>query len=140
MKFYDDEHKKAFESLSERFSEVLGYDVLDDIYYASFIYLVSLDPLIVNHINDVYEFDEHYILPVCLKYSYWRSTSRNTLRLAFNLFNGYCDSFEETYTDEYGYEAPVPSRRFTVKGIFELSGKYTEYYFEAIRIRLGLTR
>lgn len=140
MKFYDDEHKKAFESLSERFSQAHGYNILIDPYYTSFIYLVSLDPATREHINDIYDFRERRIIHECLKRCYLCSTTRNTLRLAFNLFNGYCDSIEKTYVDEDGEEVPLPSTRFTVESIFECSGKYTEYYFEAIRLRLGLTR
>lgn len=59
-----------------------------DCYHGAAAYLLSLDTVIQDHINRVFDFKEDVIKPECLHEAWQTGTSKKTTRLLFNLWNG----------------------------------------------------
>ena len=84
MIYYDDLHKEYFERFTEKLS------VLDP-FTKSAAYLLSLDTVLREHVNSVFDFDDLKIKPSSLTESYQTGTSLKTTRLLFNLWTGFVD-------------------------------------------------
>lgn len=123
--FADDTHWQCFTSIINQMQQ-------SDVYHMSMAYLLSLDTVTRQHVSEIFDFEEDCIKPDALQKPWQTGTSRKTTRLAFNLWNGCC-SDGETYTDEDGYTADLPSGEYGVDAIFCCS--YAPYYWEAIKIR-----
>ena len=123
--FADETHK-------EKFVEVINRMNYADCYHLAVAYLITLDTVCRQHINQLYDFEEQCIIPEALNKSWQTDTSKKTTRLAFNLWNG-CHSDGDTYTDKDGYTTPLPSRLFSVDEIFSCS--YALYYCESLKLR-----
>lgn len=128
MKFYDDKHEQLYKDLCGRMKYL-------DEYHKAVAYLLSLDNVVRGHIRDVFDFEEDVIIREGLNKAWQTGTSKKTIRLAFNLWNG-CTSDGEEYTDENGYTSDLPSRYYAPDEIFCCS--YAPYYWEAIKIRYPL--
>jgi hypothetical protein len=126
MIFYDEQQKTAF-------NEICGKMKKDDCYHRSIAYLLALDVVLREHINDVFDFQEDVIKPEGLHKGFQTGTSKKTTRLAFNLWSG-CYDDGETYIDKDGYETPLPSNYYTPEQIF-CCVEYAPYYWQAIKIR-----
>ena len=113
--FYDDDHKSRYEDLMQR---MVAADW--DTNRAAFAYLVTLDSVCRDHINDLYDFVDGCIRSNALSAAWQTGTSIKTTRLAFNLFT---DS--TTWTDEP--ERLSPTELF--------SCEYAPYYWQAIQLR-----
>ncbi len=129
IKFYNEEHKKAFYSICKRMKHL-------DCYHFSLAYLLSLDKVLREHTDEVFDFKEDGIKRDGLHKAFQTGTSMKTTRLAFNLWNG-CYDDGETYTNKDGYETELPSSYYTPDQIF-CCKDYAPYYWQAIRIRFEL--
>lgn len=125
VQFFDIQHK-------EKFVEVINKMSCADCYHLAVAYLITLDIVCRQHINQLYDFEEQCIILESLQASWQTDTSKKTTRLAFNLWNG-CHSDGDTYTDKDGYTTPLPSRFFSVDEIFSCS--YALYYCESLKLR-----
>ena len=98
--------------------------------YSAMFYLLAMDEVTRKHIDSIFDFTKHSIKPQGLLSAEWQtSTSRKTVRLAFNLFNyGIC-------IDRGGDGEPFPesNRCYTPGEIFACS--YAPYYVQALQIR-----
>lgn len=115
MKFYNKEHK-------ERYEDVLSRMTSTDNYHTSVAYLMSLDDNCYKHINDLFDFEDDSIKADGLNKAWNTSTTLKVIRLAFNLWNGYC------YDDNDEVDS-----NFCVDNIFNCS--YAEYFYQAIKLR-----
>jgi len=119
-----------------------------DCYHGAAAYLLSLDPVIQDHINNVFDFKEDVIKPECLRAAWQTGTSKKTTRLLFNLWNGTfkdperpADEDEEIKTsrqriideDEAERERCRTSMYYAPDEIFSCS--YAPYYWQAIQLR-----
>lgn len=83
--FLDDDHFATFFDYLDR----LLSKCQNDKEYQSLLYLLSSNNEIVNHINDIYDFDEQIIFPYKFAtYSWQTGGSIRTTALAYNLYNG----------------------------------------------------
>lgn len=123
--FYDREHWQAFTDCIARMQH-------SDVYHISLAYLLTLDTVCREHLDSLFDFDGDGIKRSALHEGWQTGTSKKTTRLAFNLWNGCCTD-GETYTDEDGYTADLPSGNYSVADIF--SCDYAPYYWQAIKIR-----
>lgn len=114
MKFCNEQHKQEFDTLVKR----MGAE--RDIYRLTLAYLITADKVCSKHIENIYDFEERCILPECLSEGWQTGTTRKTLYLAFNLYNG-----STAWTDEPEYV--TPSEIFCTC--------LAPYYWEAIKIR-----
>ena len=81
IKFYNEEHQKAFYSICKRMKHL-------DCYHFSLAYLLSLDKVLREHTDEVFDFKED------------------------------CYDDGETYTNKDGYETELPSSYYTPDQIF----------------------
>lgn len=123
--FADDTHWESFTSIINQMKQ-------SDVYHLSVAYLLALDTVTRQHINDIFDFEEDCIRPDALEKPWQTGTSKKTTRLAFNLWNG-CYTDGQTYTDSEGYTRDLPSRHFAVDDIFCCD--YAPYYWQALKIR-----
>ncbi len=119
IEFYNSEHFDKYCVVRKKMG---GSD--RDPYRAAVAYLIALDRVMYEHMQDVFNFAEGVIKPQCLTKGWQTGTSMKTTRLAFNLWNGYCIEGEED----------TPSSYYTPEEIF-CSGEYAPYYWQAIRLR-----
>lgn len=123
MIFRNTEHENKYRQF---FSQMKSRDE----YRQMVAYLLSLDTVLADHAEDVFNFSEDCIIPEsALKHGWQTGTSRKTTRLLLNLWNGWCDDEGE------GEERSTPSE-YTPYNIF--SCEYGSYYFEAIKILFGV--
>lgn len=124
MIFRDDTHKELFERWTKQ------THTERDPEYSAMFYLLAMDGTTRKHINDIFDFSEHCIKPRGLLNAAWQtSTSRKTVRLAFNLFNyGICSD-----RDENGEPLPDTGGHYSPGEIFACS--YAPYYVQALQIR-----
>lgn len=125
MTFYDKYHQTLFTNITQRMKNA-------DCYHIAVAYLISLDSVCSEHLEDVFDFENDFIKPECLHSGWQTGTSGKTLRLAFNLWNGYCSN-GDTYTDKNGHHSPLPSGDDSVDSIF--CSTYAPYYWEAVKLR-----
>lgn len=115
MKFILEEHKNAYNVLMEEINA-------DDVYCRAFAYLVTLDAVCRDHIDELYDFDYRCVSPQALEKGWQTSTSLRTTLLAFNLYTGHTNWCPREYIDQC-----TPANIFL--------SEYAEYYWEAIKIR-----
>lgn len=118
MIFHDNQHEFTYQELCKHMKYL-------DCYHRSFAYLLSLDTVLRDHIEDVYDIQEDVIKPEGLEKAFQTGTSMKTTRLAFNLWNGYCSEDEQ------------PSSYYTPEQIFSCQA-YAPYYWQAIKIRFEI--
>lgn len=123
--FYDKAHWQAFTDCIARMK-------CSDVYHISLAYLLTLDTVCREHLDNLFNFADDGIKHKALNEGWQTGTSQKTTRLAFNLWNGCCDDGEE-YTDKDGYKVPLPSEHYSPDKIFCCS--YAPYYWEAIKLR-----
>ena len=111
-----------------------------DCYHGAAAYLLSLDAVIQDHINRVFDFKEDVIKPECLHEAWQTGTSKKTTRLLFNLWNGTfkdlkrpTDEDEEEDEEEAEQERCRTSMYYAPDEIFCCS--YAPYYWQAIQLR-----
>ena len=120
--FYNEEHQESFFELLNRMKKNRN-----DSYHLSAAYLMSLDRVCRQHVDDIFDFKEDLIKPEGLYKAWQTGTSRRTTRLMYNLWNDYC------YDGEIPKEDSKPSIYCIPGHIFACS--YAFYYFEAIKLR-----
>lgn len=126
MKFRDSEHESVY-------NELLSTMRKSDVYHIAVAYLLALDSVCREHIEDVFDIKEDVIIRSGLHKGWQTGTSLRTCRLAFNLWNGCSSDGEELYKDADGYENELPSSLYTPDSLF--CGEYLAYYLEAVRLR-----
>lgn len=124
--FFNEEHKAAFYGMLSRMQSA------DDCYHQSLAYLLTLDSVCKEHIDDCFDYKNDLIKIEALAQPWQTGTSKKTTRLAYNLWNG-CYDDGEKYTDKDGYTVPLPSQYYTVDEIFNCS--YAPYYWQAVQLR-----
>ena len=87
----------------------------------SLFYLLSLLDTTRDHIEELYDFKNHWIDHKALDKDWQTGSSAKITSLAFNLYNG--------WNDEKGYCTPL--------NLFCVSANNIEYLLEAIRIRFS---
>lgn len=128
MMYRDNTHEEMYQELCSRMKS-------KDCYHRAMAYLLSLDVVLREHIEAVFDFQRDGIKRDGLHKDFQTGTSMKTTRLAFNLWNGCCDD-GEVYTDKDGYETPLPSSYYTPAEIFSTS--YAPYYWQAVKIRFEM--
>lgn len=98
-----------------------------DCYHGAAAYLLSLDTVIQDHINNVFDFKEDVIKPAALSAGWQTGTSMKTTRLLFNLWNSYM------YDSEKDFEEDKISKNYSIDEVFCCS--YAPYYWQAIQLR-----
>ena len=122
MKFFDEKHKQAYETFID-----LDKTRETDFERKSLLYLLALDENTRRNINDIYNFEEHWIKPEGMNKGWQCSGSVAITRLAFNLYNGSAP-VEEGYNNS----------KFNPLDIFApVDREMFEYLFEAILLRFG---
>ena len=129
IRFEDDEHEHKFDEICRKMKHL-------DCYHLSLAYLLSLDKVLREHTDEVFDFQEDGIKREGLHKAFQTGTSMKTTRLAFNLWNG-CYDDGETYTNKDGYETELPSSYYTPDQIFN-NAEYAPYYWQAIQIRFEM--
>lgn len=131
--FADKKHEDLFFDLFKRMKT-------KDCYHGQAAYLLSLDTVIQDHINRVFDFKEDVIKPECLHEAWQTGTSKKTTRLLFNLWNGTfkdperpTDEDEEPDEEEAEQERARTSMYYAPDEIFSCS--YAPYYWQAIKLR-----
>lgn len=135
--FADKKHEDLFFSLFKKMKS-------KDCYHGSAAYLLGLDTVLREHVNDVFDFSEDIIKPDGLSKAWQTGTSKKTTRLMFNLWNGkfkddparrdyYDEDEEEPDEDEEEKQAAQSSQYYAVDEIFCCS--YAPYYWQAIQLR-----
>lgn len=94
----------------------------DDSYHKAIAYLIALDDVCKDHIEEIYDFKKRCIIPDSLKKSWQTGTSMKTIRLAFNLFTGHIN-----WCPDYMKAECTPENIFR--------SEYAPYYWEAIKLR-----
>lgn len=121
LKFRDRTHEKDYRRFLERMRS-------RDCYHQAVAYLLALDEVLVDHAEDVFDFDGNSVhIETALQHGWQTGTSRKTTRLLLNLWNGWCSDFIE----DSGEDCASPG--YAVNEIFTCS--YAPYYWEAIRLR-----
>lgn len=120
--FYNDDHEKAFWSFLARAGKRF------DSYHFSIAYLLTLDKVCRQHLDDLFNFEIDGIKPEGIHKAWQTGTSAKTTRLAFNLWNG-CTRDD----DEEGSHGIPASPLYTPAELFCTS--YAPYYYEAIKLR-----
>ena len=117
MKFYDEAHEQSYIALMQRMGVTER-----DVYRAALAYLITLDRVCREYIDNIYDFSDRCIVPECLNEGWQTGTSRKTTLLAFNLFTGHTNWAPEDYAADC-----------TPDYIFCCS--YAPYYWAAIKLR-----
>ncbi len=125
MIFYDNVHECAYSDICSEMKYL-------DCYHRALAYLLALDNVLREHIEDVYDFEDDVIKIEGLHRNWQTGTSLKTTRLAFNLWNG-CTDNGETYTDKEGYNVVLPSEMYSPSKIFCCA--YAPYYWQSIQLR-----
>ena len=121
MTFYDNEHRDSYDDICARMKYL-------DCYHRALAYLLALDNVCREHVEDVFDFQQDGIRADGLGRAWQTGTSMRTTRLAFNLWNGYCYA-----------ENDMPSYDYTPEALF-VYGDYAPYYWQAIEIRFERDR
>ena len=120
VRFRDVQHKEDYLRLLDQMKSA-------DCYHQAVAYLLALDEVVVDHVNDVFDFAQDIIkFETALHHGWQTGTSYKTTRLIMNLWNGWSRDFD-------GEGEAFPSAGFAVDNIFCCS--YAPYYWEAIKLR-----
>lgn len=125
MKFKDECHETLFWVIMQKMT-------CKGVYHQSVAYLIALDSVCRNHVEEIFDFKENLIRRESLHKGWQTGTSKKTTRLAFNLWNDCCTD-GEIYTDKDGDNDYLPSESYSVSEIF--CCEYAPYYWEAVKIR-----
>ena len=96
----------------------------------SLAYLFALDENCFEHLLDLFDFYENEIIFEGIYKIHGKSTK--TVKLAFNLWNGWCSDGEKYVSDDL-FEDYLPSAYYSPCKIFDCENGI--YYFEAIKLR-----
>jgi hypothetical protein len=110
--FRDKEHEEFF------CSAIAKVRMENDPYRQALFYLLGLTEETRRHIRDLYDFNSNSIVLYGLRAPWQTGTTLRVCRLAFNLYNGYCEDNVNSFTP---YE------------LFDT--EYREYLWIAIRLR-----
>lgn len=111
IKFFGQEHETMYYSILDRMKK-------KDCYHQTVAYLITLDRVCREHIDNLFDFEQDIVLTHAISEGWQTGTSVKTTRLAFNLW---C-----TFVDE------IP-RYSTPDELF--CSEYARGYFEAIKLR-----
>lgn len=121
IRFADKDHKKGYNALIKLMKR-------NDCYHKALAYLITLDNVCREHIDDLFDLQEDTIKPDGVHKAWQTGTSQKTSRLAFNLWN----NFTGTVDDEAD-ELNDSERNYAVDEIFCCS--YAPFYYEAVKLR-----
>lgn len=124
MLFRDEKHEALYWKWSDRLDPMLRNSELRAV-----LYLLSMDEVLREHAREVFNFSERCIIRTALDEPWQTSSSKNTTRLAFNLWN--CRNCRDV--DENGDEIEDTEYYYTPGWIF--GNSYARYYLQAVEIR-----
>lgn len=119
IRFFDKAHWTEFTKVIARMKH-------SDVYHTSLAYLLTVDTVTRDHIDDCFDFDKDGIKLDALNKPWQTGTSKKTTRLAFNLWNGCCS--DGAFTSS--------AKLYTVDEIF--SSALAEYYWQAVKLRFNI--
>lgn len=122
MIFKDEEHERFYNEKVE-----LLLEGKQEPYYCSLFYLMGLLEGTREHFKDVFDEKERVIKPESINSPWQTGGTIATVRLAFNLFNGFTGLSGEIDKAE----------NYAVDNIF-CKGGLAPYYFQAVSIRFEL--
>ena len=121
LKFRNSTHEKDYR-------QFLGRMKSQDCYHQAVAYLLALDEVLVDHADEIFDFDQDCAkIETALQHSWQTGTSFKTTRLLLNLWNGW----RRDFVDDSGENCVAPG--YVVDEIFTCS--YAPFYWEAIRLR-----
>ena len=133
IKFCGKDHEDLFYTLFKKMKS-------KDCYHGAAAYLLSLDTVLKDHINRVFDFKEDIIKPECIYEPWQTGTSKKTTRLLFNLWNGKYKDIERRFDDDEEMDEDEEQKRiaysstyYTPDEIFCCS--YAPYFWQAIQLR-----
>ena len=118
--FRNDQHRQRYALALQRMPSA-------DEYHKPLAYLIALDDICSAHAAEIYDDAADSIKPEVLRASWMTGTTGKTVRLAFNLWNGFC------YADA---DADEPCSDYTPESIF--CTDYLPFFLEAIRLRYAI--
>lgn len=109
--------------------------VKDDVYHRALFYALGINEDIRQHIDDVYDFQEHLIIPDAVHRAWQTSGSLKATRIAFNLYancvpEGNTDA-AETLNEAIDEANTITA--YTVEEIFDCP--YAPFFWQAIQLR-----
>lgn len=122
MIFKNKKHEEMYKDICKRMWYV-------DCYHAPVAYLIAMDNVLREHVNEVFDFDKDIILVDVLREVWQTSSSRSTTRLAFNLWNGYCPD-DDVKVNDFCVDSPRDYTPCRIFGNYE----YAPYYWQAIKL------
>jgi len=111
--FRDEKNKTLFYGVMHK----VGIDPEYDPERAALAYLITMDDVCRAHIEEIYDFGRNCIRLNCFRKGWQTSTSRRTVTLAFNLYNG------------------CSTRANSADVLTIFTGSYQKYYVQALKIR-----
>lgn len=127
MKFRNSDHETNYEKYIQKCS-------WQDSEHKALIYLLTMAPSILAHIESVYDFASGCVEPECINEGWQTGGSRRITRLAFNLYNGGQPTAWLLKEEARNEEAMEEMAHYTPAELFSYSSEINEYLFEAIRI------
>ena len=107
------------ETHKTHYNEILSRMKSQDCYHQSLAYLFALDNVCFEHLDQLFDFFDDIIVVDGMHGGWHTSSSKRTVRLAFNLRNSFVDPDNAVYS--------TPTELF--------SGSFAEYYCYAIMLR-----
>lgn len=120
--FRNEEHKNFFYQSIKRCQ-------YHDCFHVTLLYCLGIDDNTRHHIESIYDFDKGTINVKVLQEPWQTSSSRQTIRLAFNLFSSSTPSVDRSSTIE---EQLSECRKYSAVDIF--SSTYRKYFWQAVNM------
>lgn len=114
--FRNPQHEKRYADFLQRMQTA-------DEYHKAVAYLLALDSVCSDHAAEIFDFDSDSIKPDAISAHWMTGTSCKTVRLAFNLWNGFA----------FDGDSDEISKDFTPESIF--CTDLMIYFFEAVKLR-----
>ena len=121
MVFRDLDHRDLYNKILEKMKSKSAE-------HRATAYLLAFDNVLHEHVDEVFDFEEDWFILESMNKPFQTSSSRRTMRLAMNLWGGYCG--EEEIIDEDGNKINVASAYYSPYYLFDSS--YSYYYCQAI--------
>ena len=122
MIFKDKKHEEMYKEICKRMCYF-------DCFHAPVAYLIAMDNVLREHVDEVFDFDKDIILVDVLKEEWQTGSSKATTRLAFNLWNSYCPD-DNVRVNDRCVDSP---RCYSPSYIFS-QYEYAPYYWQAINL------
>lgn len=135
MQNYNKKEPEFIDRAHEDFYHKYMKKVKDDVYHRSLFYALGINEDIRKHIDEVYDFQENFIIPDAVHKGWQTSGSLRATRIAFNLYaNSVPEDYEESdETLEAVIKEANTISKYTVEKIFD--SPYAPFFWQAIQLR-----